>query len=122
MRKLQFSGLLSCVIRTESDVSEWHIASMFRVHSADHFNFLLAYIMPDFLKAFCSVCHLFMPADSSTMKMEAIFSSESSGCLRTTRRYNIEERIPECNRRKNLISNLDVHGGHDEELYDRVVW
>jgi hypothetical protein len=41
----------------------------------------------------------------STVKMVTIYSSETSGSLRTTRRYNLDYRTPHGHRRKNLKSN-----------------
>jgi hypothetical protein len=45
-------------------------------------------------------------AYSSTLKTGAICSSETSGFLRTTRRYNAEDRTLHNHRRENLRSNM----------------
>jgi hypothetical protein len=44
-----------------------------------------------------------------TMKMEAICSSETSGCLGSTPRYNPEVSTAYSSRRQNLKFNLNFH-------------
>jgi hypothetical protein len=53
------------------------------------------------------VCGACSPVDlySSTLKMSVICSSETSGCLQTTRRHNPDDRSVHIHRNENIESN-----------------
>jgi hypothetical protein len=53
---------------------------------------------------------------SSTLMMEATYSSETSSCLRTTRRYNPEDRTLQRHCRENIKSNFRInHSFRDQQ-------
>jgi hypothetical protein len=60
-----------------------------------------------------SYYHLFLLVSclvySSTLKMEATYSSETSGCLRTIRRYNPEDQTHQSHSRENIKSNFRIN-------------